>query len=87
MEVHLLSVVAHFLKSVINFSEVTVFNANFALIKVTKFYRYYIIVIVLPSEGRVTILISKSSNYNIIEYTVSEFCGGGGRNYYVLCHL
>ena len=54
-----------------------IFNANFALIKVTKFYHYYIIMIVLTSEGRVTILISKSSNYNIIEYTVSEFCGGG----------
>ena len=55
-----------------------ILNANFALIKVTKFYRYYIIMIVLSSEGRVTILISKSSNYNIIEYTMSEFCGGGG---------
>ena len=55
-----------------------IFNANFALIKVTKFYPYYIIVIVLTSEGRVTILILKSSNYNIIEYTISEFCAGGG---------
>ena len=52
------------------------------LIKVTKFYCYYIIVIVLTSEGRVTILISKSSNYNIIEYTISEFCGGGGITMY-----
>ena len=56
-----------------------IFNANFALIKVTKFYCYYIIVIVLTSEWRITILILKSSNYNIIEYTISEFCGGGAK--------
>ena len=55
-----------------------IFNAKFALIKVTKFYCYYIIVIVLTTEGRVTILILKSSNDNIIEYTISELCGGGG---------
>ena len=61
-----------------------IFNANFALIKVMKFYHYYIIVIALTSEWRVTILILKSSNYNIIEYTISEFCGGGAK---LLCTL
>ena len=35
--------------------------------------------IVSTSEWRVTILISKSSNYNVIEYTISEFCGGGAK--------
>ena len=41
--------------------------------------------IVLTSEWRVTILIAKSSNYNRIEYQISEFCGGVGVK--LLCTL
>ena len=61
------------------------------VIKVTKFYRYYIIVIVLTSQWGVTVLIVKCSNVIItielnIEYqNVVE--GGGGQHYNVLCHL